>query len=397
MSAVTPPLTGALAEHPALDQWIAFPTPGRITIFSGKVEIGQGVLTAMVQFAAEELDVVSTRIAITSGDTERTPNEGFTAGSQSVQFGGVALRQACAEARALLLQHAARKLACDVTALSVDDGRILRNGAATGEDYWTLAGSASLAARATGTAARKPVSRYTVVGRSAARLDLAAKVFGAPAFIHDKTLAGMLHARVIRQPRRGASIRSIDEAAIRRAARGPVEIMRNGNFLAILGTDEGAVEAAAAAAETHVTWLGIEPVNPAREHAVSLLQQPTIDRTVGAPANAVQRADQVEATYSRGFLAHASIAPSCALAEFRDGHLTVWTHAQGVFPLRTALAQSLKLDPSKISVRHVQGPGCYGHNGADDAAADAASPRCRSPGRRSGCAGDARRNSPTSR
>jgi CO/xanthine dehydrogenase Mo-binding subunit len=380
MSAVTPPLTGVLAEHPALDQWIAFTTPGRITIFSGKVEIGQGVLTAMVQLAAEELDVVSTRIAITSGDTERTPNEGFTAGSQSVQFGGVALRQACAEARALLLQHAARKLACDLAALSVDDGRILRNGAATGEDYWTLAGSVSLAARATGRAARKPVSRYTVVGRSAARLDLAAKVFGAPAFIHDMTLAGMLHARVIRQPRRGASIRSIDEAAIRRAARGPVEIMRNGNFLAILGTDEGAVEAAAAAAETHVTWLGIEPVNPAREHAVSLLQQPTIDRTVGAPADAVQRADQIEATYSRGFLAHASIAPSCALAEFRDGHLTVWTHAQGVFPLRTALAQSLTLDPSKISVRHVQGPGCYGHNGADDAAADAAIAAMQKPG-----------------
>src|SRR4029077_20464489 len=121
-----------------LSQWVAFPAPGKVTIFSGKVEIGQGVLTAMVQLAAEELDVGAARIAIESGDTERTPNEGFTAGSQSMQFGGVALRQACAEVRAAFLRRAAQKLGCDVAELSVADGRIIRKGSATGEDYWTL-------------------------------------------------------------------------------------------------------------------------------------------------------------------------------------------------------------------------------------------------------------------
>jgi CO/xanthine dehydrogenase Mo-binding subunit len=367
-----PALTGALAEHPALAQWVAFPAPGKVTIFSGKVEIGQGVLTAMVQLAAEELDVAAARIAIESGDTDLTPNEGFTAGSQSMQFGGVALRQACAEVRAVFLRHAAQKLGCDVAELSVADGRILRNGSATGEDYWTLASAVSLDAAATGGAARKPASAYKVVGRSAARLDLPAKVFGAPAFIHDMRLDGMRHARVVRQPRRGASIDTIDEAAIRRAARGGIDLVRHGNFLAIVGSDETAVEAAAVAAETHVTWHGVEPLNPLQQQASSLLQQPTIDRTVGPPAAAARGATHHEATYSRGYLAHASIAPSCALAEYRDGHLTVWTHAQGVFPLRAVLAQSLGLDAKSVSVRHVQGPGCYGHNGADDVAADAA-------------------------
>jgi len=268
-----PALTGALADHPALDQWVTFPAPGKVTVLTGKVEIGQGVLTAMLQLAAEELDVAPARITVAAGDTDRTPNEGFTAGSQSMQFGGVALRQACAEVRTLFLAHAARKLGCDANELAVADGRIMRKGAATGEDYWTLASAASLAAKATGAAPRKPASAYRVVGENAARLDLPAKVFGAPVFIHDMTPPGMLHARAVRQPRRGATLQSIDEAAIRRAARGSIEIVRQGNFLAIVGADEAAVEAAAVAADTHVTWAGIEPINPQRQQAAALLQQ----------------------------------------------------------------------------------------------------------------------------
>ena len=377
-----PALTGALADHPALERWVAFPAPGKITVYSGKVEIGQGVLTALVQLAAEELDIAASRITIEAGDTDLTPNEGFTAGSQSMQFGGVALRQACAEVRALFLDHAARVLGCSEAELAIDDGRILRNGRPTAEDYWTLAPSVSLAAKASGGAPRKATAHYRIVGRSEARLDLPAKVFGAPVFIHDIAFDGMVHARAVRQPRRNAAIASVDEAAIRRAARTAIEIVRLGNFLAIVGADETAVEAAAVAAESHVTWSGVEPLNPQQEQASSLLQQPTIDRVVGTAAatEAAPRTAYHEATYTRGYLAHASIAPSCALAEYRDGRLTVWTHAQGVFPLRAALAQSLQLDPAQVSVRHVQGPGCYGHNGADDVAADAAIIAMRMPG-----------------
>src|SRR5664279_223759 len=144
------PLPGPLADNPSLDRWVSFPSPGKISIFTGRVELGQGVLTAMAQIAADELDVAMARIVIRSGDTETTPNEGYTAGSQSIQFGGVAMRQACADVRALFLEQAAKIIGCAATELSIRDGSILRNNAATGQDYWTLASAVNLAVKATG-------------------------------------------------------------------------------------------------------------------------------------------------------------------------------------------------------------------------------------------------------
>jgi nicotinate dehydrogenase subunit B len=375
-------LPSVLADNPRLDRWLNFATPGRVELATGRVELGQGVLTAMTQIAAEELDVAFERITIRSGDTDETPNEGYTAGSQSMQAGGIALRAACAEVRALLLEEAARRLGCAAAEFSVRDGHVLRNGTPTQLDYWSLAQSVSLAREATGSAARKPVADYTIVGRNAARIDLPAKLFGKATFVHDMALDGMTHARVVRQPNRGATLDAIDEAAVRRAARGPISFVREGNFLAIVGDDETAVEAAASEATDHARWRGVEQPSALQQEANWLLQRPSVDRVIGAPESDSARGLQsYEATYTRGHLAHASIAPSCALALYRDGRLTVWTHCQGVYPLRTALSRTLKLDLSAISVRHVQGPGCYGHNGADDAAADAAVIAVRLPGR----------------
>ena len=403
---MTSSLPSVLADNVRLDQWLNFATPGQVEIATGRVELGQGVLTAMAQIAAEELDVDVVRIKVRSGDTDCTPNEGYTAGSQSMQAGGIALRQACAEARKLFLDDAARRLGCAAAELAVQDGRILRNAAATSWDYWAQAQSVSLAIPATGTAARKARAHYAIVGRNAARIDLPAKLFGNPTFVHDMTLDGiaggsagelardlardmardlahdLAHARVVRQPNRGATLVSIDEAAVRRAAHEPISFVRDENFLAIVGDDETAVDAAAAVAADHATWSGAEPPSALQQEANWLLQRSAIDRVIGAPAADSPRGLQnYEATYTRPHLAHASIAPSCALALYRDGRLSVWTHCQGVYPLRAALARMLKLDPTAISVRHVQGPGCYGHNGADDAAADAAVIALRMPGR----------------
>jgi CO/xanthine dehydrogenase Mo-binding subunit len=379
----TPALPPLLAANPRLDQWVGFPSPGRVAVSTGRVEIGQGVLTAMLQIAAEELEVAPERILLQTGDTELTPNEGYTAGSQSIQFGGVALRTACAEVRALFLDHAAAAHGYSRTELVVNDGTITHRGAKTGHDYWSLAAAVDLRRDATGRAPTKNASEYRVVGRNAPRVDLAAKVFGGAAFIHDMVLDGMVHARVVRQPRRGAEIAKVDEAALRRAAKGPIEIIRHGNFLAILGADETVVEAVAAVAPNHVTWDGVDPINPYQEEARWLLQQPSIDRTIGPPppAEPTSGTARYEATYTRMHIAHASVAPSCGLAVYGDGKLQVWTHSQGVYPLRDALVRTLKLDPTSISVKHVQGPGCYGHNGADDAATDAAVIAFHQPGK----------------
>jgi nicotinate dehydrogenase subunit B len=370
-----PSLPPLLADNPRLDQWVRFAVPGKVTVATGRVEIGQGVLTAMRQIAAEELEVTPERILLHSGDTELTPNEGYTAGSQSIQYGGVALRLACAEVRELFLDHAAARLGLARGELSVRGGAIFHRGSPTGEDYWSLAAAVDLARPATGRAPVKPASEHQVVGHDLPRVDLAAKLFGEPVFVHDREQSGMLHARVVRQPRRGATLAAVDEAALRRAAKGTViDILRVGNFLAILGTDETAVEAVAAVAPGHVAWDGVDRLNPFQEEARWLLQQPSIDRVLGAPLpeGPAPAQDRYEASYTRMHIAHASIAPSCALALYQDGRLQVWTHSQGVYPLRDALVRTLKLDPARITVRHVQGPGCYGHNGADDAAADAA-------------------------
>jgi len=337
----------------------------------------------MLQIAAEELDVAPERIQLESGDTDLTPNEGYTAGSQSIQFGGVALRMACAEVRDLFLDHAAAHGSYSREDLSISDGAIMHRGEATGQNYWSLAGSVDLGRHATARVSIKTASGYRIVGQNARRVDLPAKVFGEAAFLHDMTLDGMVHARVVRQPRRGAVIKSVDTAALQRAAKGPIEIVRSGNFLAIVGADETVVEAAAALAPNHVSWDGVDAINPFQEEARWLLQQPSIDRVIGVPPPSAPATggSRYEATYTRMHIAHASVAPSCGLAVYRDGRLQVWTHSQGVYPLRAALARTLKLDPAAISVKHVQGPGCYGHNGADDAAADAAALAFLMPGR----------------
>jgi nicotinate dehydrogenase subunit B len=380
-ASAAPPLPPLLAANPRLDRWVGFPAAGQVTVSTGRVEIGQGVLTAMRQIAAEELDVMPERILLQSGDTELTPNEGYTAGSQSIQFGGVALRLTCAEVRALFLDHAAARFGYSRDALTIRDGSLMLRGEATGQDYWSLAPAVDLARDATGRAAPKPVAEYRVVGRNVPRVDLAAKVFGEAAFMHDMVVAGMLHARVVRQPRRGATIARVDEAAIRRAAKGLIEIIRDGNFVAILGTDETAVETAAGVAPSHVAWDNVEALNPFQEEARWLLQQPSIDQTIGAPpADPPSAAARFEASYTRMHIAHASVAPSCGMAVYHDGRLQVWTHSQGVYPLRAGLARLLKLDPAAISVKHMQGPGCYGHNGADDAATDAAVIALHKPG-----------------
>ncbi|HEY1475844.1 MAG TPA: molybdopterin cofactor-binding domain-containing protein [Pseudolabrys sp.] len=376
------PLPGPLNDNPSLDRWVTFPAPGKVTVCTGRVELGQGVLTAMAQIAADELDVTLERIAIRSGDTALTPNEGYTAGSQSIQFGGVAMRQACADVRALFLEQAAKIVGCQPSEFTIRDGSILRHGASTGQDYWTLAGAVDLAVKATGSGMRKSVADMKHIGDSSARLDLPDKIFGKAAFIHDLQIDGMLHARVVRQPNRGATIGAIDERAIGRAAKAPVQFVRHGNFLAIVGDDETAVDLAATAALDHVTWQKVDGPTVTQQEAKWLLQRPAIDRVFGAPDQGnPQGRQRFEAIYTRGYLAHASISPSCGLAEYRDGHLTVWTHSQGVYPLRAALARSLPIEAAKITVHHVQGSGCYGHNGADDAAADAAIIALQMPGK----------------
>jgi CO/xanthine dehydrogenase Mo-binding subunit len=375
-----PALPTSLVENPRLDRWIRFLPDRTVRIATGKVEIGQGVVTALGQIAADELDVPLERVVVLSGDTAEGPDEMYTTSSLSIEMSGGSIRLVCAEVRAKALDRAALRLNCNPGELKVVDGRFLQNGAESGQDYWSVAGDIDFGQAPTGSAATKPVAAYTVVGRSVPRLDLPAKVSGA-AFLHDVLPDGVLHGRMLRQPNPGATLASLDEAAIRRAAKGELQIVRDANFVAFVSPVEGAAQAAAAAAPAHATWNNVRHIEPPQQEAAWLKGQPSIDRTIGAPAAGSPRRP-FQITISRPYIAHASMGPSCALAEFKDGHLTVWSHGQGMHPLRRNLAVVLGLPVEAITARHLHGAGCYGHNGADDAALDAALVARRLPGQR---------------
>lgn len=375
-----PMLPTSLVDNPRLDRWIHFNADRTVRIATGKVEIGQGVVTALGQIAADELDVPLDRVAVLSGNTDHGPDEMYTTSSLSIEMSGGSIRLVCAEVRAKALDRAALRLNCSPEDLTVVDGRFLQNGAATGQDYWTVAGEIDLSQPATGSTLPKKADAYKVVGRSVPRLDLPAKVSGA-AFMHDVLPADVLHARMLRQPNPGATLASLDETAIRRAAKGELQIVREANFVAFVSPVEGVAQAAAAAAPAYARWDKLRQLTPAHQEAAWLVGQPAEDRHIGAPMRTDEPKNLVQITVSRPYVAHASMGPSCALAEFRDGHLTVRSHGQGMHPLRKNLAAALGLPIEAITATHLHGPGCYGHNGADDAALDAALVAMRIPGR----------------
>ena len=374
-------LPPGLLDNPRLDQWVTIEADRTVAMRTGKVEIGQGILTALRQIAADELYLDLDQLKVVSGDTEASPEEGFTAGSFSVELGGGALRLACAEVRGLLVAAAAEKLGAPPEALAVEAGRVLRDGAATDLDYWNLAGTVDLALPATGAVPTKRAAEYRHVGEARPRLDLPAKVFGG-GFVHDLAFPDMLHARVLHRPWPGARLATPD-AELRRLARDGVEVLREGDFAAFVSPDEAACAAAMIRALERVAWEGGTPPEDADAEPAALSTRPTIDRVIG-PADAVATpgtAQRLRATYSRPFQAHASIGTCCAVARFDGDRLEVWTHSQGVGPLRGALATVFGLPAEAVAVRHRQGAGCYGHNGADDAALDAALVARRYPGR----------------
>lgn len=371
-ASTTPPraLPGSLETNRRLDRWLRFDRDGTVTIFPGKVEIGQGILTVLVQMVAEELDIALERVRLAPADTSYSPDEGMTSGSRSIQESGIALRYAAAEVRDLLLQRAAAKLGASLEQLTVRDGTItVRGGGST--TYWELASADLLAREATAEVAPKMPEQHALVGTDVRRLDIPAKVTGKPSYVQDMDLPGMLHGRIARPPGPGARLAAFDAAEIE-AMPGVAAVVRDGNFIGVIaGREEQAIRAQRRIARS-AKWEE-RPTLPANSDPRYLLELESEDEVISEKANAAAAAaTRFEAEYSRPHIAHASLSPSCAVAQFEAGKFTVWTHSQGIFPLRGDLAKVLECAESDIVVIHAEGAGCYGHNGADDVALDAA-------------------------
>ena len=371
--AIAPRLPGSLQTNRMLNGWLRIDADGTVTVYTGKVELGQGILTALAQIAADELDVAYDRIRMISADTSRSPDEGMTAGSQSVENSGTALRYACAEARAALLGAAARKLGARVEELAVADGTV--SGGRVKLTYWELAREADLNREATARVKPKPASAYRVVGHSVARRDIPGKVTGKPSYVQDVRLPGMVFGRVVRPPSYRAELISCGDAAVR-AMPGVVSVVCDGNFLAVAAVREEQAIAAARALRDSAKWRENAQLPPAAPALFDHLQSAgSVDTVVNSKNDAAPSGGRVktfESTYTRPFQSHASMAPSCAVAQMQDDKLTVWTHSQGVFPMRRDLARVMRMKEEAITAIHVESAGCYGHNGADDVACDAA-------------------------
>jgi CO/xanthine dehydrogenase Mo-binding subunit len=373
-------LPGSLQRNPELDSWIRIDDRGAITVFTGKCELGQGIKTALIQVAAEELAVAPPSIRLVTADTALTPNEGYTAGSHSMQDSGTAIRNAAAQARSLLIGAAAARWGVPREGLKAQDGAVV---AADGRrlGFGVLIKDELLHVTADGRSELTDPAHYRLIGRPVHRVDIPAKVSGGPAFVHDLRLPGMLHARVVRPPSYRATLLHVDTTPIAKMP-GVRAVHRDGNYLAVIAEREYQAVAAMDALAKAATW-NETPTLPEPDQIFDwLASQPAEQVPVLAGSGALTDGTKIlEATYRRAYQMHGSIGPSCAVAQFENGQLTVWTHSQGVFPLRAAIAQLLQLPAEKVRCIQVDGSGCYGHNGADDAGADAALLAMALPGR----------------
>jgi CO/xanthine dehydrogenase Mo-binding subunit len=374
------PLPGDLKKAPFLDSWIRVGADGRITIFTGKSELGQGIKTALRQVAAEELSVKFEDTDLITSDTARTPDEGFTSGSQSMSDSGTAILHAAAQVRELLIDLAAAKLAVEAPTLKAEAGKIVA-GSGQSVGYGELVAGADLHVQAQAQSKRKDPTSFSIVGQSVARVDIPAKVSGGEAYVQDMRLPGMVHARIIVPPSAKATIRSIDAATVEKLP-GVVKVYRNGNFLAVIAEGEYQAVVAMNALAAVTSWTEQETL-PDPETIYDYLKSlpAKSDVILNRAATVPPGGKTLSATFKRPYQMHGSIGPSCAIAEFNDGELTVWSHGQGMFPLQASIAELLHLPKEKVRCIHVEGSGCYGHNGADDAGAGAALLAVALPGR----------------
>jgi nicotinate dehydrogenase subunit B len=366
-----PKAPGSLATAPFLDSWIRIDADGSITVFTGKVELGQGFKTAFQQIAAEERDVSFGALKVVTADTRQTANEGYTSGSHSMQDSGTAIQHAAAQVRVLLVAEAARRLDLPAENLRTEGGVVI---APDGRrlSYDDLVAADMLHVQAQATSELKDPATFKVMGQPIPRVDIPAKVTGGAAYVQDIRLPGMVHTRVVRPPSYGAKLTDCDTSAIEKLP-GVVKVVRDGNFLAVVARKEFLAVKAMKALSAAAKWKET-PNLPKQDDLLSVLTSlPSQDSTIYQQSNPSATGQKtIEATYTRPYQAHGSIGPSCAVAQSVNDAMTVWTHTQGVYPDRQGIAEMLRVPPASVRLIHVEGSGCYGHNGADDAAADAA-------------------------
>jgi CO/xanthine dehydrogenase Mo-binding subunit len=379
---------GRTLDPKEVDSCLTIHADGTVTVFTSKVDVGTGMRVAMAQMVAEELGVAAGRVSVVDGDTARCPNHGGTGGSTGLTRGGTTVRQAAATARQALLALAATRLKRPVTELTISAGEARALAGGRGIGIGRLVGGQRLSLLVDAKAPLLPASRYTVVGTSPARPDVPAKCTGGYTYIQDFAVPGMQHARVVRPPALGATLVSVDESSIQQIP--GVRVVRLENFLAVVTSDEwAAVRAARELKATWTEWQGL----PGHDNLERYLRDGVVEReqsfvnrgpsaALGTKPAPELEAGELEAalagaprkfsaTYFWPCQSHASLGPSCAVADVREDATTIWTSSQVTYGLRATLSRVFGLAPERVRVVFIEGSGSYGTNGADHAAADA--------------------------
>ena len=361
-------------DKEALDAWLAIGRDGRVTVYSGKVDLGTGTRTALAQIAADELDVPFEHIEMVMGDTGTTPDQWMTGANLTIAQGGAELRRAAASARLALVARAAQRLGVPATDLIVDGGVVRARGNPSKFVAYADLIDNGFQVKVDPKVAVKKHTDYKVVGKSIPRVDIPAKVNGDYTYVHDFRLPGMLHARVIRPEIFGARVTAVDDSAARKVG-GFVQTVRKGDFLAVLAKNEWAAIKASRAVK--VSWSDGVSLPEQRSVFDTWRQRPVAKKEatqkVGDAAAALGGASKrIKATYDFAVQTHASIGPSCAVADFKDGKLTLWSASQATHSMQDEVAAITGLPRAAIRLVYLDGAGCYGRNGHEDATADAA-------------------------
>jgi nicotinate dehydrogenase subunit B len=373
---VVRPVSGAQGEF---ETFIKITADGLVAAFNGHVDLGTGIQTALGQIVAEELDVSFARVVVVLGDTSRVPNQGPTIASETIQVSAVPLRNAAAQARQFLLARAAERLELPADDLTVEDGLI--RGRNRSISYGELIGDEIIRLELANEVQVKATESYSIVGQSVPRTDLPAKATGEFVYVHDMRVPGMLHGRVVRPPYAGVdagafvgtSLIAVDETSVRDIP-GLVAVVRIGDFVGVITErEENAVKAAA---QLKLIWKPVPTLPDLRDVETALRANPSTPRTLidkgDVDAALSGAAKPMPRTYVWPYQMHGSIGPSCAVADFHDGRVRVWSGSQNPHMLRADLALLLQRPEAEIEVIRMEAAGCYGRNCADDVSADAA-------------------------
>lgn len=363
--------TVAPKDFKKIDAWLAIGRDGRVIVYSGHVELGTGVETALTQMVADELDVPFESVSIVQGDTLLTPDQGPTYGSLTIQVAGLQLRKAAACARRAMLDLAAKRLGAATGDLKVSDGVIGVGGKRI--TYAALVSGNALDVPFDENVELKKAGAYKIVGKPIARVDIPGKVTGEFTYMQDFKLRGMLHGRVVRPTAMQAKLESIDDSAARKIS-GFVKTVVNGNFVGVVAdTEWGAIKAMEAIKCTWSDWVGL----PAMDQVYETVKKTPVEQTItpmkeGDAAGVIKAAARpLKATYEYPVQTHGSIGPSCSVADVRNGRALIWSASQSTHWTQRQIAKMLGMKPEQVRIIYLEGAGCYGRNGHEDATADA--------------------------